>query len=693
MNQALLQLNIGMLYNIFVCFLLGIICFIVAKRVSPKYSTVEGKSTFYNKYLSNFWTFGGIMWLLQTVRSYFAWNGNTTNDQYIFYAIIVFLSFQVLFLFLYAFSILFHKYTFSPFLTFLAAILSFGWLLLTLISGIEAGEITLWSSSFTLSIMAEYLFTVAIFFPLLFILGVSFIRELIYIAFDKTDIFVSKHLYTLSALILYLLVIYPDFLGITTGWYLVLMRVMLLIPCFLIYFGFSQVEGIQQKLHEEKIPFIKRIISRRPLIVKTIFLIFISTIIPTALASGLIYYSFTYILKMHGVSEVMLLTEYFQNQILLAVLIIGLLTLFMSMSWVRTLSSRIKTLYHGTREVTNENFEYYIDEEGTKDEITFIGHLFNKVSTYLQDYQATVKDYSQTLEQQVKERTNELDKKTNQIKKLADEHQGLLNQLKARTDIIIDNMGDGLLIINAENIIIKTNKLLLDRFNISESDILNKPVNKVDVFSEYPEILQMVEKLRTKKLSLYDDEIELKKPLFGKFKCRLSPIDLENGTKGTIIIMHEASPPWGTVLNSQTMEPIKLVLVRLINEETNMVIDTEVTDPQGRFGFFVTPGSYSLQAMKEGFHFPPKNPEGYHGEVINIKSRDEGAIKFNILMDPIEEKEEIFDFGDEKKEDMSSNTSTEGLTKEDGGKPKESSQRQDDSGELKTVQELQNKEK
>lgn len=90
---------------------------------------------------------------------------------------------------------------------------------------------------------------------------------------------------------------------------------------------------------------------------------------------------------------------------------------------------------------------------------------------------------------------------------------------------------------------------------------------------------------------------------------------------------------WGTVLDSESGQPLALVAVRLFDKEKNKVVDTQLTDKDGRFGFLVEPGRYFLQAVKKNYDFPShiKNEE-YHGGPVEIK--EEGLTKLNIFLDP-----------------------------------------------------------
>jgi len=101
---------------------------------------------------------------------------------------------------------------------------------------------------------------------------------------------------------------------------------------------------------------------------------------------------------------------------------------------------------------------------------------------------------------------------------------------------------------------------------------------------------------------------------------------------------------WGQVYNSLNKMPIDLVVVRLVDVATNKIIQSRVTDRNGRFVFSVKEGNYKIKVHKHGFIFPSTllaslkedgtKTDIYHGEVINVQAS--GAfITPNIPLDPI----------------------------------------------------------
>lgn len=105
---------------------------------------------------------------------------------------------------------------------------------------------------------------------------------------------------------------------------------------------------------------------------------------------------------------------------------------------------------------------------------------------------------------------------------------------------------------------------------------------------------------------------------------------------------------WGVVYNSLTKMPIDLAVARLVDVKTGKIVQSRVTDSQGRYAFFVEPGIYRIEVTKQGFVFPTKILQGlkedtgfldiYHGEPVHVDERY-AAIAANIPLDPIGAKE------------------------------------------------------
>jgi hypothetical protein len=101
--------------------------------------------------------------------------------------------------------------------------------------------------------------------------------------------------------------------------------------------------------------------------------------------------------------------------------------------------------------------------------------------------------------------------------------------------------------------------------------------------------------------------------------------------------------PWGTVYDSVTKQPIDPAYVVLMDMQGNEV-STSITDINGRYGFLVPPGTYTIVANKTNYQFPSKKLLGktgdelygdlYFGGTIVITKEDEVVAK-NIPMDQL----------------------------------------------------------
>ncbi len=100
---------------------------------------------------------------------------------------------------------------------------------------------------------------------------------------------------------------------------------------------------------------------------------------------------------------------------------------------------------------------------------------------------------------------------------------------------------------------------------------------------------------------------------------------------------------WGQVYNALTKLPIDLAIVRLVDRATGKVIQSRVTDKNGRYYFTANPGSYRLEVVKDKMSFPSsllknftadgRRADVYHGELLQVNERYP-AITANIPLDP-----------------------------------------------------------
>lgn len=123
-------------------------------------------------------------------------------------------------------------------------------------------------------------------------------------------------------------------------------------------------------------------------------------------------------------------------------------------------------------------------------------------------------------------------------------------------------------------------------------------------------------------------------------------------TQPLLLLFPKKRKGWGVVYNSLSKMPVDLAIVRLYNKETNKLVQTKVTDREGRFAFFVSPGKYSIVVLKPDFTFPSlyakdkkediKFLDIYHGEEILVDEKG-SVITPNIPIDPVESKRPVTD--------------------------------------------------
>jgi hypothetical protein len=102
-------------------------------------------------------------------------------------------------------------------------------------------------------------------------------------------------------------------------------------------------------------------------------------------------------------------------------------------------------------------------------------------------------------------------------------------------------------------------------------------------------------------------------------------------------------PPWGVVYDSVTKRPIDPAIIRVRNEKGEIVGES-MTDIDGRYGFLLPPGLYTLEASKTNYRFPSRKLYSqskdiiydnlYFGEKITI-THSNPILKRDIPLDPL----------------------------------------------------------
>jgi len=116
-------------------------------------------------------------------------------------------------------------------------------------------------------------------------------------------------------------------------------------------------------------------------------------------------------------------------------------------------------------------------------------------------------------------------------------------------------------------------------------------------------------------------------------------------TQPILLLGKRKRKSWGIVYNALSKRPVDLAIVRLIHAQKNLILQTRITDAEGRYFFTVKPGTYRIEVARSGFTYPSsylaKDREDgefldvYHGEVISVK--EEATIGVNIPLDPAQQ--------------------------------------------------------
>ena len=94
--------------------------------------------------------------------------------------------------------------------------------------------------------------------------------------------------------------------------------------------------------------------------------------------------------------------------------------------------------------------------------------------------------------------------------------------------------------------------------------------------------------------------------------------------------------------------PVDLAVIRLIEESTGRIVQSQVTDAQGRYLITVEPGEYHLEIDKAGFSgfsklLRDKDEDAkfihlYHGGKFQVtEAGTESVLNYNIPLDPVDE--------------------------------------------------------
>lgn len=619
------MLNLGVLHHGFIVILLGLASFIVTYGIVKRYNVYKfsPKVIFYSIH----WGILGLSWLFMVAQMYYLWIDHTALASLMFTIQLVFFSLSSVFLLLYLFSISFSFSTYKKWIVTAVSIIGavlLGVSVLVQPSGIISNY---WNAQLMLSRTAWLVYLVVFALPAVFTAVFNIVHGIGLYRNSRSDFnpvfFISQ--FPIIGYVLLFLIEYGGFFTSYSTIFLRLGHVVLVYIIFLIFF---------QKKFRVDLPEGQDFTIRFPLNIKITLFAFFTTIVPLSIAYLLLRYSFGLLigqssLNMYYNDEQMV---QLRRLILISISSVGLMSFLFSLTVFQAFVKRIKEVLKGMGALFLADFSYRIHDLEAHDEISALSSSYNKMSDDLQSYQKEVDEYNTVLENRVDERTQDLEAKTAQAEELAAQNKQYYQQLQQQTDIIIDSMADALLVIDREGTIVTANKAFIDQFHL-DGPPEGHSLWGLAMLDLYPEFHTMVDLFTKDGNGGLDYKVQLKPPLVGLLKCRVSAIPLPGNQEGIIIIMRNVTPPWGFVYEANTLAPLITADVRLFNEKNDKLVDSVRTDEVGRYVFYVSPGRYYIRVFKDGYHFPSSKKQGYRGEVIEVKTKDDAIIKPDILMD------------------------------------------------------------
>src|SRR6266849_1874052 len=141
------------------------------------------------------------------------------------------------------------------------------------------------------------------------------------------------------------------------------------------------------------------------------------------------------------------------KRLMLLILLLFTVLLLSAVMWVALFLAKqvivpIQALAEGTREVSSGNFDYQVPEQA-QDELGILVRSFNTMTTQLRDSRSQIDEFTRNLQQAVQE----------------------LERRRQLMETVLENIPAGVIYLNAESVIQRTNAALLRMFNIGEKNI------------------------------------------------------------------------------------------------------------------------------------------------------------------------------------------------------------------------------
>lgn len=92
------------------------------------------------------------------------------------------------------------------------------------------------------------------------------------------------------------------------------------------------------------------------------------------------------------------------------------------------------------------------------------------------------------------------------------------------------------------------------------------------------------------------------------------------------IAMPAAAKSWGITFDAKTRKPVGRVIVRIFDKKFNKLLETQVTDSNGKYGFFVRRNVYYMTAEKQGY-------KKFTSPDIDLSAKDEALVDQNIPLE------------------------------------------------------------
>lgn len=614
--------NINFLYTFILHFTLIIGSLGLSRAIFKNFKLIP----IFKSYIGYFWLSVGIFWLTNVIQIFLTLN-DYSFAHYLSYFSFSMIAIQSIIIGTYCLSVLFNFFKFSPiffFITLLYNIL--GTFLLFLQKGLFIMNGDNWTNQYILNYDLQNYLLYALIGPLVLFVIAILGKTIYYMAKKQFHALHKLSLYITFTFLLYISLFAIYYGNLYPGWTNIVLLIILLLAPLFGYLLLVNTNSYQQDIINPKLK--TNNVVKVPLLLKFLFGELIAILIPLAITNIIII---TFYRIVTGNIIVSVESILIQHAVIMNLFII-VFTFSFNILMTKKIIYRLELLMKGTHEIQQENLNYQIPVDGN-DEITALTISFNQMINNLKGYKTELKNYSLILEDEIEKQTIQLRKKRHEAEVLAEQNMTLYKELQKQTSTIIDNITDSLIALDDSGKVMNVNKIFLEKFATDNDNVLGNPFEKLDFVEQYS-LMKIVEMFQKQNLKKYNFKLNLTKPYYGVLQCYMSVIDLENDKKGILFLMQDTTPPWGTVLNSSNYEPVNLAIVRLFDNSNNKLVETAVTDDNGRFGFFVKPGSYYMTVDKDDFHFPSKNQAGYHGEIIEVQSKEEGIIKVNILVDP-----------------------------------------------------------